>query len=147
MKITNMRYDDTSAGPGPEVMGADTLIGNDVCNREEENLGEVKEIMLDVATGRVAYAVLSYGGVLGMGDKLFAVPWNALELDTENKRFLLDIDKESLKSAPGFDKDSWPRFADPMWGEDIHRFYRAEPYWESRGPGSESREPGSDPRA
>ncbi len=132
MKITNTQYDDTSAGPGPEVMGADTLIGNDVCNRQEENLGEVKEIMLDVGTGRVAYAVLAYGGVLGLGDKLFAVPWNALELDTENKRFVLDIDKEALKEAPGFDKDAWPKFADPTWGADIHRFYRADPYWQER---------------
>ena len=123
-------HDADEAGPGPEVMGADTLIGNEVCNREEENLGEVKEIMLDVGSGKVAYAVLSYGGVMGMGDKLFAVPWNAMELDTENKRFVLDIDKETVKSAPGFDKDAWPRFADTHWGADIHRFYRASPYWE-----------------
>lgn len=122
--------DDNDAGPGPEVMGADTLIGNEVYNRQEEHLGEVKEIMLDVGSGKIAYAVLSYGGVLGMGDKLFAVPWNAMELDTADKRFILDIDQETLKSAPGFDKDAWPRFADTHWGEDIHRFYRTSPYWE-----------------
>lgn len=135
MKIihsSESRYEDNDAGPGPEVMGADTLIGNEVCNRAEENLGEVKEIMLDVGSGRVAYAVLSYGGVLGMGDKLFAVPWDAMQLDTENKRFILDIDKETLKSAPGFDKDAWPRFADTHWGADIHRFYGTSPYWEER---------------
>lgn len=123
-------HDDSDAGPGPEVMGADTLIGNEVYNRQEEHLGEVKEIMLDVGSGKIAYAVLSYGGVLGMGDKLFAVPWNAMELDTENKRFVLDIDQETLKSAPGFDKDAWPRFADTHWGADIHRFYHTSPYWE-----------------
>ena len=121
---------DNDAGPGPEVMGADTLIGDEVYNRQEEHIGEVKEIMLDVPSGKVAYAVLSFGGVLGLGDKLFAVPWNAMSLDTENKRFILDIDKETMKSAPGFDKDAWPRFADTHWGADIHRFYRTSPYWE-----------------
>jgi sporulation protein YlmC with PRC-barrel domain len=126
------RFDDGKMGPGPELMGADTLIGNDVQNRQDEDLGDVKEIMLDVRTGRIAYAVLSFGGVLGMGDKLFAVPWNAMALDTDKKCFVLDIDKETLKSAPGFDKDAWPRFADTRWGADIHRFYKVNPYWEDR---------------
>ena len=132
MQIIGSRKSDSDneAGPGPEVMGADTLIGDEVYNRQEEHLGEVKEIMLDMFSGKVAYAVLSFGGVLGVGDKLFAVPWNAMSLDTYNKRFILDIDKETLKSAPGFDKDAWPRFADTHWGADIHRFYRTSPYWE-----------------
>ena len=59
--------------------------------------------MLDVPSGRVAYAVLSFGGFLGMGEKLFVVPWSALTLDTVNKRFVLDVTKERLKDAPGFD--------------------------------------------
>ena len=71
-------------GPGPQLMGADTLIGNDVYNQNDEDLGDIKEIMLDTNTGKVSYAVLSYGGFLGMGEKLFAVPWEALKLDTEN---------------------------------------------------------------
>ena len=69
-------------GPGPHLMGADTLNGNDVYNEKDEDLGDIKEIMLDMTTGRVSYAVLSFGGFLGMGEKLFAVPWNALKLDT-----------------------------------------------------------------
>ncbi|MDV7214194.1 PRC-barrel domain-containing protein, partial [Azotobacter beijerinckii] len=96
-----------SSGPGPRLMGADTLIGNDVYNQKDEDLGDIKEIMLDVHSGRVAYAVLSFGGFLGMGEKLFAVPWNALTLDTVNKRFVLSVDKERLADAPGFDKDKW----------------------------------------
>ena len=82
-------------GPGPQLMGADTLIGNDVYNQNDEDLGDIKEIMLDTNTGKVSYAVLSYGGFLGMGEKLFAVPWEALKLDTENKRFVLNVDSES----------------------------------------------------
>lgn len=70
-------------GPGPRLMGADTLNGNDVYNRADENLGDIKEIMLDVANGKISYAVLSFGSFLGLGGKLFAVPWSALTLDRE----------------------------------------------------------------
>ena len=116
------RSDDES-GPGPRLMGADTLIGEDVYNRQDEDLGDIKEIMLDMQTGQVAYAVLSFGGWLGMGDKLFAVPWQALELDTANKRFILDVSKEHLKNAPGFDKDAWPDMASTEFSTQIHGFY------------------------
>ena len=114
-------------GPGPELMGADTLSGNDVYNQKDEDLGDIKEIMLDVRNGRISYAVLSYGGFLGMGDKLFAVPWGALTLDTQNKRFVLNVDKDKLESAPGFDKDDWPNMADPAWARDVHAFYGITP--------------------
>jgi sporulation protein YlmC with PRC-barrel domain len=116
-------------GPGPEVMAAATLNGDDVVNAEGENLGEITDIMLDVEGGRIAYAVLSFGGFLGMGDKLYAVPWQALELDTDNKRFILNIDKDRLKQAPGFDKNHWPSMADPQFATQIYSFYGSEPYW------------------
>ena len=102
----------TEGGPGPDLMGANTLIGNDVYNHQGEDIGDIKEIMLDVRTGEVRYAVLSFGGFLGMGEKLFAVPWVALTLDTTNKRFVLNVEKERLTKAPGFDKDKWPDMAD-----------------------------------
>jgi sporulation protein YlmC with PRC-barrel domain len=110
-------------GPGPRLMGADTLIGNDVYSRDDEDLGDIKEIMLDTVSGDVCYAVLSYGGFLGIGEKLFAVPLAALKLDTENKRFILDIDSSKLESAPGFDKDKWPNMADETWANSVHSYY------------------------
>jgi sporulation protein YlmC with PRC-barrel domain len=116
-----------SAGPGPALMGADTLIGDSVVNGQEEDLGDIKEIMLDMRTGQVAYAVLSFGGFLGMGEKLFAVPWQALQLDTINKRFVLNVDKDRLKSAPGFDPDAWPDMSDVGWSNQIHSFYGTDP--------------------
>ncbi|MFO1388043.1 PRC-barrel domain-containing protein [Cellvibrio sp.] len=116
------------SGPGPRLMGADTLNGNDVYNNNDEDLGDIKEIMLDVASGKIAYAVLSFGGIMGLGEKLFAVPWKALRLDTENKRFILDVSKERLQNAPGFDKDDWPDMADTSWSENIHNFYETEPF-------------------
>jgi sporulation protein YlmC with PRC-barrel domain len=119
---------DVHNGPGPQLMGADTLVGNDVYNHKSEDLGEIKEIMLDMRSGRIGYAVLSFGGFLGMGEKLFAVPWSALTLDTEHKRFVLNVAKENLKDAPGFDKDDWPDMADRTWEQGIHDYYGTKPY-------------------
>jgi sporulation protein YlmC with PRC-barrel domain len=119
-------YRDDS-GPGPRLMGADTLMGEDVCNRQDESLGDIKEFMLDMRTGQVAYAVLSFGGILGMGNKLFAVPWESLELDTVNKRFILDVSKKSLENAPGFDKDHWPDMASAEFSNEIHSYYGTPP--------------------
>jgi sporulation protein YlmC with PRC-barrel domain len=105
----------SATGPGPEIMAAGTLEGNDVLNLSGEKLGTLLDIMVDVPNGRIAYAVLARGGVMGMGDKLFAIPWSALTLDTDRKCFLLDIDLERLRNSAGFDKDNWPRTADPSW--------------------------------
>lgn len=119
---------DAKHGPGPELMGADTLVGNDVYNLSDENLGDIKEIMLDMRSGRIGYAVLSFGGFLGVGDKLFAVPWNALKLDTVNKRFTLNVERDRLENAPGFNKDKWPNMADQTWASEIHSYYGTKPY-------------------
>jgi sporulation protein YlmC with PRC-barrel domain len=115
--------DHSTDGTAPRLMGADTLIGEDVYNLQDENLGDIKEIMLDMQTGEIAYAVLSFGGWLGLGDKLFAVPWRSLQLDTDNKRFLLDCSKQQLKNAPGFDKDHWPDMAGAEFSGMVHSFY------------------------
>ena len=123
-----MYKDHDENGPGPRLMGADTLIGDDVYNLKDEDLGDIKEIMLDINSGRIAYAVLSFGGFLGIADKLFAVPWSALRLDTANKRFLLDVDKERLESAPGFNKDDWPDMADATWQNTINSYYGTKSY-------------------
>ncbi len=113
-------------GPGPEVMGAQTLIGNDVYNHKGEDIGEIKEIMLDMQSGKISYAVLSFGGFLGLGEKLFAAPWTALTLDTINKRFVLNVEKERLVEAPGFNKEQWPDVADQSWSKKIHTYSGVE---------------------
>jgi len=112
-----------------KLLSANTLIGNTVKNRSQEDLGNIKELMIDTDTGCIAYAVLSFGGILGIGDKLFAVPWSALQLDTTNKQCILDVTKEALENAPGFDKDDWPDMADRDWGRKIHVYYDEPPYW------------------
>jgi sporulation protein YlmC with PRC-barrel domain len=117
-------------GPGPRVMAAGTLEGDDVVNAAGDKLGTLDEIMLDVPSGRIAYAVLSSGGFLGIGDKLFAIPWRALTLDADNECFVLDVSKERLEQAPGFDKDDWPSMANESWAREVHTYYQTRPYWE-----------------
>ncbi len=118
-----------SSGPGPEIMDAATLDGDKVVNAAGEDLGKIEAIMLDVTSGHIAYAVLSFGGFLGMGAKLFAIPWAALTLDAAEKRFILDASKEKLENAEGFDKDHWPTMADPAWASRLHSYYNVTPYW------------------
>jgi sporulation protein YlmC with PRC-barrel domain len=138
------RYD--KKGPGPRLMGASTLTGEDVYNHNDEDLGDIEEIILDMNSGKVAYAVLSFGGLMGVGEKLFAVPWGALKLDTENKRFILAVDKERLEIAPGFDKDNWPDMADLKWQNTIHSFYGIKSYTErSEGSGEPAKQPQDTP--
>ena len=72
--------------------------------------------------------IVGVGGFLGIGSKLFAIPWNALTLDAKEKRFVLNVEKDRLKGAPGFDKNHWPDMADQSWARTIHSYYGTQPY-------------------
>ena len=125
---------------------ASSIIGTNVVNPDGEMLGDVKEIVIDPRTGRVAYAVVSFGGFLGMGTKLFAIPFSALKYNVTKSEvvnneyivnsehiqseYVLDISKERLEKAPGFDTDHWPLMTDEKWHRDMHRYYERLPYWE-----------------
>lgn len=100
------------------------IIGTDVVNSKGEKIGDVEDIVLD-AKGNVAYAVVSTGGFLGMGDKMHAVPWSAIRTSTGTDNFMLDVDKDRLGSAPGFDQSSWPNVNDPKWSSDNRRYFPA----------------------
>ncbi|OLL27612.1 photosystem reaction center subunit H [Burkholderia sp. SRS-W-2-2016] len=119
----------TGDGPGPDVMAAATLDGTQVISSDGEDVGKISDIMLDVRSGRVAYAVLSEGGFLGMGTNLHAIPWNALTLDTDAKCFRVSIEAQRIKDDPGFDKDQWPSMTDSTWGTTVHQYYNRDPYW------------------
>ena len=93
-----------------------TVIGSKVVNAKNEDLGKIEDLVLDAGAGRIAYAVLSFGGFLGMGDKYFAIPWNAFHFNLTENRAVLNVDKKLLENAPGFDKDNWPNMADSTWG-------------------------------
>lgn len=105
------------------LLSASTITGNEVYNLQDQKLGKIQDLMLDTAEGKIRYAVLASGGFLGMGDSLFAIPWKALKLDMEHERFMLDLDAERLKNAPGFDKDQWPNMADPSWASKVDSYY------------------------
>ena len=85
--------------------------------------------MIDLDHNQIAYAVLSFGGFLGIGDKFFAVPMASLAIDAQNHEFILNVRKETLENAPGFDKDDWPNVADRSWGASVYEHYGQEPYW------------------
>ena len=90
------------------VLKASELIGMSVQGTDGKKLGDIKDLVIDPEEGGVEYAVLEFGGFSGIGDKYFAVPWDALQLDQSNKKLLLDVHKRELKDAPGFDKNNWP---------------------------------------
>src|SRR5215475_475353 len=83
----------------PRVLSSSRICGDSVVNSSVEKLGKIEELMIDLENGRVAYAVLSFGGFLGIGDKLFAIPFEALDLDAEHHRFVLDVSREDLENG------------------------------------------------
>lgn len=113
----------------PTVLSATSVIGDSVVNPQGEELGKIEEVMLDVDGERIAYAVVSFGGFLGMGDKLFAVPWGALRVDAEKECLVLNTSKERLEEAPGFDKNDWPDMADRSFGQKVYDHYQTPTYW------------------
>ncbi|MHC1755663.1 MAG: PRC-barrel domain-containing protein [Methanosarcina sp.] len=114
----------------PEFLSASTIKGDKIVNRDGEDLGKIEELMIDLQDGRVAYAVLSFGGFLGMGNKLFAIPWQAFKLKLHDHAFILDIDKEVLEKAEGFDKDNWP-LTNREWLSRNYTYYGYQPYWQT----------------
>lgn len=95
-----------------------------------EDLGEINELMIDISEDRIAWAVLSFGGYFEMGDKLFVIPWEAWRVRQKAKLLRLDMEKEKLEKAPGFDKDNWPDMTDVTWGQGIYDYYGYDSYWE-----------------
>ena len=111
---------------------ASSIIGTDVVNPKGDSLGNVKEVVIDPRTGKVAYAVVSFGGFLGRGEKLFAIPFSLFEYNVAKNEYVLDVSKERLDAAPGFDADHWPSMAEEKWNRDVYKYHERSPYWEWR---------------
>ena len=101
---------------------ASELVGISVKNLQGEDIGQIEELVIG-SNGEVGYAVLSFGGFLGMGDKLFAVPWASLAHQPDREYLTLDIQPKKLEKAPGFDKNAWPDMKDEKWKFLIWEFY------------------------
>jgi sporulation protein YlmC with PRC-barrel domain len=105
-----------------KYLTSSSLTGNKVYNGEDENLGQIKDLMLNLHDGKIEYVVIEFGGILGIGEKYFAVPFNVLTLDTSRHAFILDQKKEVLENAPGFDKNHWPE-------TNSHEMEKTRNYW------------------
>ncbi|MDF2530157.1 MAG: PRC-barrel [Gammaproteobacteria bacterium] len=112
--------------PVRSLMTASQLIGQNVINSQDEDIGKIKELVIGLSSGKITYAVLSFGGFLGMGDKLFAVPFHLLKINPKKDFVILDIEKSKLENAPGFDKHHWPDLNEPKWAESIEKYYLLE---------------------
>lgn len=114
----------------PEFLSANTIMSDDVVNPEGESLGKIENLVIDLEKGQVAYGVLSFGGFLGLGDKLFVIPWPALKFDPEHERFICHLSRELLEEMPGIERDAWEKYApnrDRV--EDVYNRYGYKLYW------------------
>lgn len=115
------------------VIDSAQIIGTKVENPRGENLGKIESLMLDLGESRIMYAVLSFGGFLGVGDKLFPVPVEALMFSSNDRggveKAIFDVDKERLKNAPGYEKETLPNWSDRTFGADVYSYYGYTPYW------------------
>ena len=105
---------------------ASALVNAPVRNSAGEDLGKIEDVVIDPSTGYPEYAILSFGGVLGMNKKLFAIPWSSLSTSRTRDYVLLDINKDTLRRAPGFDRGAWPDMTDPVWRRSIDDYYGAD---------------------
>ena len=119
---------------------ANSIIGTKVVDPKGNDMGEIKELVIDPRTGKIAYTVVAFGGFLTLGEKLFAIPFSAFEFivtksdpslsKSIQNEYVLNISKEQLQKAPGFDSDHWPLMSDEKWHRSLHSYYQSTPYWE-----------------
>ena len=114
-----------------KIVPSHRLVVYDIINPGGEDLGQVQEFMLDITNGRIAFVVVSFGGILGLTDKWFALPWELLEWVPGQRKFVLNMPREVLEQAPGIDKRKWPYEIDLSWLSACYLHYGCAPYWES----------------
>ena len=112
------------------LIGSDKVEGTAVYNPQGEKLGSVHTLMIDKVSGKVAYAVMSFGGFMGIGDRYHPLPWSVLTYDTGRGGYTVDLDRSILEGAPTYTSGETPDWGDRRWGEQLHEHYRARPYWE-----------------
>jgi hypothetical protein len=111
------------------LIASDKVEGTAVYNRQNEHLGTVLNFMVDKASGRVAYVVMSFGGFLGMGESYHPLPWRALTYDMGKSGFVIDFDSNRLKKAPSYTSANLPDWSDRTYGSRIDEYYGMTPFW------------------
>lgn len=109
------------------LIGANKVNGTNIYNPEGDHLGAVDEIMIDKLSGKVAYAVATFGGFFGLGQSRYALPWSVLKYDTGRGGYIVDIDADKLKKAPRYEDEA--ELSDRQWGTQLHDYYGIPPYW------------------
>lgn len=122
--LTGKNHEGANANRHVKILTATSIIGDKVENHQNESLGEIYDLMINVQSGKVEYVIVEHGGFLGMGQKLFAIPFEQLELDTRKEVYILNRSKEFFDQAPGFDKDHWPE-------TNSHSYEKENMYWGS----------------
>ncbi len=117
--------EETQVAKNMSFVPATEIKGSRVVNVKEENLGKIEEVMIDPENGRIAYVVLSFGGLLGMGNKLFAIPWDSFEYNRGD--YILRLDKSILEKAEGFDEEAWALTRDELLS--VYKRCGIQPYW------------------
>lgn len=120
---------DLDRATGGDLINAEKVRGSDVYNGAGEKLGSIEDLVLDKIKGQVQYAVLSFGGFLGIGDKHYPLPWASLKYDTRHGGYIVDLDKDQLRDAPAFDADEDVQWT-PDYGRSVDAFYKVPGAWQ-----------------
>ena len=119
-----------ATGETSSLISSDKVEGTAVYDRRGEKLGSIHSVMIDKISGKVAYAVMSFGGFLGMGDSYHPLPWHVLTYDTGQGGYVVDLDRNKLEGAPTYATSETPNWSDRRWGQQVHDYYGSRPYWE-----------------
>ena len=119
-----------TANPSGHLIAAKQVQGTTVYNVAREKLGSVEDVMIDKSSGRIAYAILSFGGFLGIGDRYYPLPWEKLRYDTEMNGYVVDIDRDVLEGAPSYTDEATAEWNDDAWARGVYAYYGAHPFWD-----------------
>ena len=129
MTLVNDTGFTTDTRPINPLISGDKVDGTAVYNAAGERLGDVHDVMIDKVSGRVAYAIMSFGGFLGIGEKYHPLPWNALKYDVELGGYVVNLTREQLEGGPVYDDTDEPRWGDRDYERGVHDYYGLPPYW------------------
>lgn len=120
---------DDTTNPSGHLIAAGQVQGTAVYSLNSEKLGSVEDVMIDKRSGRIAYAVLSFGSFLGVGGHYYPLPWEKLNYDTAKGGYVVDVDRETLEGAPSYSDHATAAWDDDAWGRDVYMYYGVHPFW------------------